>query len=153
MQTEKKRAEVALWAKEATSMNATNRCGQVLIEEAARCGDTNLIKEILTKGGTLNTSEGYPLPLLIAICNDDAPSVRLLADAGANLAARGSSARETPLHAAAWRSSKEIVAALVERGADVMAIDAKGQTPLDVARKYNKHPEVARYLREHFRAK
>jgi NF-kappa-B inhibitor-like protein 2 len=148
-QAEKKRAEVIPWAKEATSMNATNSRGQVLIEEAVHCGDTNLLKEILAKGGTVNSHKGYPVPLLTAICWKDAPAVRLLADAGADLAARGGSDQDTPLHTAAGWSSKEIVAALVERGADVMAKNREGKTPLDFAKKYNKDPEVAKYLRQH----
>jgi hypothetical protein len=152
-QTEKKRAEIVLWAKEATSMNATNARGQVLIEEAVRCGDTNVMKEILAKSGTVNSgSSGYPVPLLVAIIYGDAAAVRLLADTGANLRAKSSDGL-TPLHKAARSSSKEIVAALVERGADVMAKDQESRTPLESAKKYNKDPEVAKYLRQHRTAK
>ncbi len=39
----------------------------------------------------------------------------------------------TALHVAAWRASHRTVKLLIERGADVNAVDGKGRTPLQLA--------------------
>lgn len=54
---------------------------------------------------------------------------------------------ETPLHWAATRGDKGIIALLVERGADVNARDASGVTPLQQAKDFDQKESVAIMLR------
>lgn len=71
---------------------------------------------------------------------DNAAGLRILLDLGVDVNAPcpgdgywGLAAGGTALHAAAWRAAHRAVAALVERGARVDAVDASGQTPLALA--------------------
>lgn len=73
--------------------------------------------------------------------NDNARGVGLLLDLGVPVHARfkagdgywGVEKNSTALHVAAWRASHETAYLLIERGADVNARDAKGNTPLIMA--------------------
>ena len=50
----------------------------------------------------------------------------------------------TPLHIAASKSHKEIIELLIAKGADVNALNNKGDTPLDLA-----SGKIAALLRKH----
>ncbi|XP_066307342.1 protein VAPYRIN-like [Miscanthus floridulus] len=72
-----------------------------------------------------------PPPLHAAAARGDCGEVRRLGPDA--LAARDREGR-TVLHAAAAAGEAEAVAVLVDMGADTSAVDARGRTPLDVAR-------------------
>ncbi|CAD6236109.1 unnamed protein product [Miscanthus lutarioriparius] len=72
-----------------------------------------------------------PLPLHAAAARGDCGEVRRLGPDA--LAARDREGR-TVLHAAAAAGEAEAVAVLVDMGANTSAVDARGRTPLDVAR-------------------
>ncbi len=55
----------------------------------------------------------------------------------------------TPLHEAAFEGYKEIAELLIAKGADVNAKNEDGWTPLDMAIRWRKHPEIADHLRKH----
>ena len=59
-----------------------------------------------------------------------------------------SEGRGSPLHEAAANGFLEFAKLLVENGADVNQKDDSGKTPLTIALEY-KHPNVAKFLREH----
>jgi len=63
---------------------------------------------------------------------DALESVRLLAEAGAQVNARNATGL-TPLHSAAAKGWNDVVKELAARGADLKAADASGATPLDAA--------------------
>lgn len=73
--------------------------------------------------------------------NDNARGVGILLDLGLPVKARfttgdgywGVARNSTALHVAAWRACHETAKLLIERGADVNARDAKGNTPLVMA--------------------
>ena len=56
----------------------------------------------------------------------------------------------TPLHLASGKGHAEVVELLLKQGADVMARDEKGMTPLDVAIQETRE-EVARRFVQHER--
>jgi len=77
----------------------------------------------------------------------DLQKARLLLDHGADIDAVDEEYRSTPLGYAARWGRREIVAFLLERGADVNKSGAPWATPLAWARKKN-YPEIEADLRQ-----
>ena len=73
-------------------------------------------------------------PLDLAAVLGETASARILIEQGkADLASRTSMSKHTPLHAAAEADNSEVVALLLESGAQVDARDTYGETPLHYA--------------------
>jgi ankyrin repeat protein len=73
-------------------------------------------------------------------------AVRVLVEVGAEVASTAKGSR--PLHAAACQAHvEEVVTTLVELGADIGALNGRGETPLQVSIRGGHH-QVARVLRE-----
>jgi len=81
---------------------------------------------------TLRAQRAGETPLIIAVRAGDLDEVRRLLDAGANPRIGGGG--ETPLHAAARRGPLALVELLISAGAVGWQPDAKGRTPLEIAR-------------------
>lgn len=60
--------------------------------------------------------------------------------------------KATLLHMAAFKNQKDVVRLLLERGADTDAKDEDGNTPFDIAQKYNSS-DAARIILEHLEKK
>jgi ankyrin repeat protein len=94
--------------------------------------DRNAVRELVGDGGQV---------LAEFAGNDNTRGVALLLDLGIPVDARfaagdgywGVAKESTALHVAAWRASRDTAKLLIERGADVNARDAKGNTPLVMA--------------------
>jgi ankyrin repeat protein len=73
----------------------------------------------------------------------------LIEELGADVNQRDSDGN-TPLHNAASRGDNEMVLYLVEKGADVMAVNRRGQTTADMANgpaaRITPHPETIKLL-------
>ena len=85
-------------------------------------------------GASSTTDDGFTALHLAAFFSGDADSARVLLDAGTDpdaLAANETGLR--PINSAAAASSNDIVALLIERGADVDAAQHGGYTPLHSA--------------------
>ena len=96
---------------------------------------SDILDALLRLGSDPNLPAEVPL-LINAAINADIESVQLLLAAGADVNAQASGQRGTALHAAAQSGNTTIVKLLLDAGASPYSIDATGDTPLDVARKY-----------------
>jgi ankyrin repeat protein len=92
---------------------------------------------------------GARLNLWTAIALDRADAVRSLVSRDPGLLSARMSRnqhRRTPLHHAAAKDRPQMVALLLERGADPNATDATGATPLTTASQENSDPEIVAML-------
>jgi len=118
--------------------------GPYLLRLAADAGDAAAVRLILRRQPHLlpflehlqaaaapDAAEQWAPPLHAAAARGDCGEMRRLGPDA--LAARDREGR-TVLHAAAAAGEAEAVAVLVDMGADTSAVDARGRTPLDVAR-------------------
>src|SRR5262245_48708395 len=112
------------------------------LQDAAREGDVEQIKQLLAQGADINQSTGTATALYYAIQEDHSDAAVLLIDRGADVNAP--SIWGTPLHAGAAEGLTEVVRLLLEHGADPNA-RTNLQTPLHLAAK-NGHIEVVRLL-------
>jgi uncharacterized protein len=120
------------------------------LSAAVRAGDAGLAAELIRDGARVDHRSPDGLtPLMIAAGRGDAPMVRLLLGAGADVYAADSGAGATALHKACQGGSLDAVRLLVEAGAFVDAVAATtGHTPVMDA-VWFKQPHLAKYLVEH----
>ncbi|UYV79819.1 PPP1R16B [Cordylochernes scorpioides] len=105
--------------------------GVMLLEAAAR-GDVEEVRRLLLLGVSPDSTNEDGLTALHQCCIDASePILRVLLEFGANVNAQDSE-RWTPLHAAATCGHLKLVALLVERGADLLAVNADGNMPYDI---------------------
>ena len=105
-------------------VDVTNEFGYTPLAEAARQGDTRMVKMLLDAGsGTEGANLDGQTALMIAIKNGDLPVFNMLIDAGAKVNVVEKGQDQTPLMwaAAATRNAPEMVRTLIAKGADVKA--------------------------------
>jgi ankyrin repeat protein len=125
--------------------------GRTLLHDASAIGNVELVEQLLDMGARQNTGDDRaPSPLYCVgnQCSEPSGSqiVRALlqrSPAGVN-AAYGVK-RCTALHMAARRGNVDVIAALLDGGADIEAWDSAGETPLRRAVNCNQ-VEAARLL-------
>lgn len=71
-----------------------------------------------------------------------------LIEAGADVTAVTSSEEETPLHVAVRYGHKEVAELLLNKGANINAVERRRRTPLHAAVRYNSHKELVELLLE-----
>jgi ankyrin repeat protein len=116
--------------------------------EAAGLGAEERLEELLAQDASLvhaRAADGFQ-PLHFAAFFAHPGAARILVEAGADVnAVAENPMRVQPLHSATAGSCKEIVALLLDRGADPKAAQASGHVPLDAARQ-NGDDEIAELL-------
>ncbi|MGD1091907.1 MAG: ankyrin repeat domain-containing protein [Bryobacteraceae bacterium] len=124
---------------------------RTLLHDASGAGDISLVEQLLDMGaGKTAGDDRAPSPLYCVGNECNAPGatqiVRALLQRGAALVnATHGAKRCTALHMAARRGNVEVIAALLDGGADIEARDSLGETPLRRAVNCNK-VEAAKLL-------
>ena len=147
--------------------NMLNRIGSTPFLQAAKVADVEMMRLLVELGAdpSLTTDEGVT-PLMAAAgvgiwkigenpgTNDEAlAAVELAWELGNDVNAADTNG-DTALHGAIHRGAGNIVRFLVERGADIDAVNGKGWSPLSVAQgvfypnTFNRHPELVTLLTE-----
>jgi ankyrin repeat protein len=128
---------VELFLKRGASVNLLDVGGNTPLHYAVEDGQIQMIKLLLGHGANIdakNELDETPLHSLIHI-PDNEETVKLLLDKGAN---PNTISRGTPLlNDAVDYGDEEMVKLLLEKGANVNSMDAKGNTPLQIAVKSN----------------
>ncbi|XP_051632278.1 protein phosphatase 1 regulatory subunit 16A, partial [Manacus candei] len=102
-----------------------------LLEAAAR-HDAEEVRQFLESGISPNLCNEDGLTALHQCCIDDSvPVVSVLLDAGADVNSRDTELW-TPLHAAATCGHLRLVRLLIQRGADLLALNSDGNMPYDL---------------------
>jgi TonB family protein len=107
-------------------------CGE--IHNAARRGDLQKVKSLLTENPELISSKWYgSMPLHEAAANGHKDVVELLLAKGADVNAKDRNASATPLFWGVWSGNKDVVVLLLANNANANAKNENGWTPLHKA--------------------
>ncbi|MFF3920174.1 ankyrin repeat domain-containing protein [Streptomyces sp. NPDC001852] len=116
--------------------DSRDRQGRTPLHAAALRGDLSGVEQLITAGADPNAADdnGFT-PLHLAAQEGQLAAARLLLDAGAEVD-RQNRFGNTALFVAVFnsRGRGDVISLLREHGADPMAINASGQTPLGLAR-------------------
>ena len=121
----------------ADDINAVDSLGDSQLQRASRCGDLQLVRELVRRGARVAAeTAGGRTALHNALLNGHSKVAEFLLDNGANPVSKVSKdGNATPLHAACFSGAMGIVRMLLARGADVHARMTDGMTPLLCAAK------------------
>ena len=110
-------------------VNTADRLGETPLMYAATVGSLDAMKFLVEKGANVNAQTGSGATALIWAATD-LPKVRFLIEHGANVNPATKRGRTALLVAAMSDNSYEIVKLLIDKGADVKAVDFLHTTPL-----------------------
>ena len=129
--------------------NAPDALGGAPLLTACWLGHASIVSVLLSHGANVNAihREAGASALEYAVLKGRPDIVEMLLRAGANVGKRYRDG-QTVLHLAAARTSVPVIDELIAAGADPAAIDATGNTPLDLAVLGNR-PEAVRTLLDH----
>ncbi|XP_030751415.1 uncharacterized protein LOC115878949, partial [Sitophilus oryzae] len=117
-------------------INAKNDQFHTVLYSACRYDIPDVVKRLISHNADVSIKEnclGWS-PLHRACEEGNLDVVRVLLDAGANVS-DVTKFKDTPLHRAVGKGHEGIVEELVRRGGDVTAVNGRGESVLDIARK------------------
>ncbi|XP_059204948.1 ankyrin repeat and SOCS box protein 16 [Centropristis striata] len=123
--------------------------GNTALHDACRGGHAVCVQLLLSHGADpdLLAADGSA-PLHLCTSAQSFQCAELLIEGGAEVSVRAKESRLTPLHMAARRGLEEHVELFLRHGADVLATNQEGETPLNAACSGAERPsEAGRYLR------
>jgi ankyrin repeat protein len=144
-------AEVQRLVNNGAPVDARDALGSTPLLDAAWAGNTAIAGFLIQHGADVNArhTEAGSSPLQYAVLTSHIELVRLLLKAGARVAGDYRDGQSL-LHVAAARGSVPIIDALLEDGkADVQALDANGNTPVDSAVLHGQLAALETLLRHH----
>jgi uncharacterized protein len=106
----------------------SDKCGTPLIA-AIRARDASAAKKLIESGVDLNTKDCGTTPLIESIALNQLEIAEKLILAGASTKV-GDGLNTLPLMIASWYCDQGLVSLLLDRGADVNAVDSKGNSAL-----------------------
>ena len=117
------------------------------LADAAKAGDLDAVKAMLTNGGDVNAAHGDGMTALHwAASNGDAAMTQMLLSAGANIRATTRLGGITALHIASQGGHANVVAALIAAGADANTATATGATAVMLAARAGSADTVTRLV-------
>jgi len=133
-----------------TSVDSRDALGSTPLLEAAWTGEAEIAEFLISQGADVNGHHGESgaTPLQYAVLTGRTKMTKLLLDAGAKLDGEYRDGQSL-LHVAAARGYAPIIDLLVSSNADVEALDANGNTPLDSAVLHNQPFALAALLKDH----
>ncbi|XP_049924556.1 ankyrin repeat and SOCS box protein 16 [Epinephelus moara] len=123
--------------------------GKTALHDACMGGHAVCVQLLLSHGADPDMlAEDGSAPLHLCTSAQSFQCAELLIEGGAEVSVRMKESRVTPLHVAARRGLEEHVELLLSHGADVLATNQEGETPLNAACSGAEKPsEAGRYLR------
>ena len=142
--------EVKRLITEGVPVDARDALGSTPLLDAAWTGETEIAQFLIDHGADVNAhhAESKSTPLQYAVLTGRAKMAKLLLKAGADPAILYRDGQSL-LHVAAARGYAPIIDLLVQFKADVQALDATGNTPLDSAVLHNQPFAITALLRNH----
>ena len=133
------------YIKDGADVNDANETGESVLATSLRykC-DTDLIMFLVESGADIYDFDEEGVSIFdMAISYDNIEIVKYLIDEGIDVNITNRRSRFTPLMAAACYGRVDVAKLLIEKGADKSAVDSKGISVIDFARKMNKKSILA----------
>jgi len=141
------REGVELLLEHGADIEAKTSFGHTPLLSSIRWDRIEVATFLVEKGANVDaTTELGRTALIISAVEGNSKMAKLFLDGDADIGIKDNNYKRTALHFAALYGQLDIVAALVEEGANVNEADATGKTPLDYAIQYG-HEKVARLLK------
>ena len=120
--------------------NALNDLGKTPLHEAVEVNSIHVARLLLDSGADVNARDANggwaPLHYAANMGTATLELTKLLLDYGADIEVASTVHGHTPLHHTVYRNSTGLARLLLENGANVNAVNAAGETPGDLAKKY-----------------